>query len=252
MRDDLEFMWLSYMNKRAAVLQRNKLIQFSRNSIAYLSDGTLVNTNLPRFEVVNGRKGILVEEGTTNLIQNTSTLSNCSLWFLGIDNVKGVNWGSQITNGVARTYWQQLDTSSYAAIRFVLSKNSSDYAYTINKRAPYVISFDVRIDLSQTNLSLYARGTATSVTEKAICGISTNYSVTCQNGCVHLATIDRDNGFKRISIQIPSSFWDGSGNTTTFFFAAGGVTLGVYDISYRYPQLEQKSHLSMVHVLLKF
>ncbi|WP_424610895.1 LamG domain-containing protein [Caldanaerobacter sp.] len=43
---------------------------FTRNSVAYLSDGTLVNTNLPRYE--NGKFGqaIMVEEGTTNLCPN--------------------------------------------------------------------------------------------------------------------------------------------------------------------------------------
>lgn len=45
---------------------------FSRNSIAYLSDGTLVNTNLPRYETGKFGNAIMIEEGTTNLIQNPS------------------------------------------------------------------------------------------------------------------------------------------------------------------------------------
>ncbi|QCX32449.1 hypothetical protein FDN13_01345 [Caloramator sp. E03] len=44
---------------------------FSRNSIAYLSDGTLVNSNLPRFEqgAFAGDKALMIEEGTTNSIK---------------------------------------------------------------------------------------------------------------------------------------------------------------------------------------
>ena len=41
---------------------------FSRNSDAYLSDGTKVAADVPRFEQGKFGKGILIEEGTTNLI----------------------------------------------------------------------------------------------------------------------------------------------------------------------------------------
>lgn len=41
---------------------------FSRNSPAYLSDGTQVAANQPRFEVVDNRMGWLMEEGTENLL----------------------------------------------------------------------------------------------------------------------------------------------------------------------------------------
>lgn len=40
---------------------------FTRNSVAYKQDGTQVAAGVPRFEVVDGRQGLLVEEGTTNL-----------------------------------------------------------------------------------------------------------------------------------------------------------------------------------------
>lgn len=40
---------------------------FSRASTAYLSDGTEVAANVPRFETVDGETGLLVEEGTENL-----------------------------------------------------------------------------------------------------------------------------------------------------------------------------------------
>ncbi len=43
---------------------------FSRNSVACLSNGQQVAANVPRFETVDGRIGVLVEEGTTNLLPN--------------------------------------------------------------------------------------------------------------------------------------------------------------------------------------
>lgn len=41
---------------------------FSRASAAYQSDGRVVGIGVPRFETVDGRRGVLVEEGTTNLV----------------------------------------------------------------------------------------------------------------------------------------------------------------------------------------
>ena len=41
---------------------------FTRASVAYLSDGTKVEAGQPRFEVGKFGKGVLIEEGTTNLL----------------------------------------------------------------------------------------------------------------------------------------------------------------------------------------
>ena len=55
---------------------------FSRSSIAYLSDGTQVAANQPRFEAGKFGKAVLVEEGTTNLLQNPSfETGNFSSWY---------------------------------------------------------------------------------------------------------------------------------------------------------------------------
>ena len=43
---------------------------FTRSSVAYLSDGTQVPANTPRFEAGKFGKAIMVEEGTTNLLNN--------------------------------------------------------------------------------------------------------------------------------------------------------------------------------------
>lgn len=45
---------------------------FARSSVAYLSDGTQVDANMPRFEPGRFGKAIMVEEGTTNLLRNPS------------------------------------------------------------------------------------------------------------------------------------------------------------------------------------
>jgi len=50
---------------------------FTRNSPAYLSDGTQVDANVPRFEQGKFGKAVLVEEGTTNLVNiNNFTFNN--------------------------------------------------------------------------------------------------------------------------------------------------------------------------------
>ena len=53
---------------------------FSRNSTAYLSDGTLVNINLPRFESGKFGKAIMIEEGTTNLNSDPFFKTGVSGW----------------------------------------------------------------------------------------------------------------------------------------------------------------------------
>jgi len=45
---------------------------FTRSSVAYLSDGTQVDVNTPRFEQGKFGKAIMVEEGTENLLTNPS------------------------------------------------------------------------------------------------------------------------------------------------------------------------------------
>jgi len=42
---------------------------FTRSSIAYKSDGSQVAANQPRFDVIDGVLGLMVEEGTTNKIE---------------------------------------------------------------------------------------------------------------------------------------------------------------------------------------
>ncbi len=69
---------------------------FARNSTAYLSDGTEVAANVPRFETVDGEPGLLVEEGTENLIYDLFTdagflrSNNAAIWPIETEFANGV------------------------------------------------------------------------------------------------------------------------------------------------------------------
>jgi len=58
----------------------NITIAFTRNSVAYTSDGAQVAVNQPRFEQGKFGKAIMVEEGTTNFFTNSRLLNNGSGW----------------------------------------------------------------------------------------------------------------------------------------------------------------------------
>lgn len=51
---------------------------FSRASAAYQSDGRKVGVGVPRFEAVGGRRGVLVEEGTTNVVPDSQMINAVS------------------------------------------------------------------------------------------------------------------------------------------------------------------------------
>jgi hypothetical protein len=70
---------------------------FSRSSVAYKQDGQQVAANVPRYEAGQFGSGILVEEGTTNLLTNPS--------FEGI-YVSGVapNWAAYSTGSATGSY----------------------------------------------------------------------------------------------------------------------------------------------------
>lgn len=53
---------------------------FSRASAAYQGDGRKVGVGVPRFETVDGRRGVLVEEATTNLVANPAFVQGLDGW----------------------------------------------------------------------------------------------------------------------------------------------------------------------------
>lgn len=75
-----KFTTSNYTNKIRVKL-KNQLEGFSRDSIAYLSDGTQVANNVPRLETVSGNdKAILIEEGTQNLATGKTLTENFNGW----------------------------------------------------------------------------------------------------------------------------------------------------------------------------
>ena len=69
---------------------------FTRDSVAYQSDGTQVAANIPRFEPGKFGKAIMVEEGTTNLNSDPFFKTGISGW--GIVNMTTMEWLSNVYN----------------------------------------------------------------------------------------------------------------------------------------------------------
>jgi len=79
--DDLLLDYINLYNlKRFTVLQRNKQTAFVRDSTAYKTDGAIVGINQPRIEIIGYKKGILIEEGTTNLNSDPFFETGISGW----------------------------------------------------------------------------------------------------------------------------------------------------------------------------
>ena len=89
---------------------------FTRNSPAYLSDGTQVAANKPRFEPGKFGKAIMVEEGTTNL-QPDPNFDN------GMTGKKSYDWG---------------DSGTVTASNGICTMDTSDSAYPIALIVPQV------------------------------------------------------------------------------------------------------------------
>jgi hypothetical protein len=127
---------------------------FTRNSVAYLSDGTQVAANQPRFEQGKFGKAIMVEEGTTNGIQNgnfaTGTFAGWSDWSKGgnksiveHDGLKfariehpasdeGYSFGIQSTKGISVVEGDKVTLS------FVFKGDIPNYAYLMLAPSPHV------------------------------------------------------------------------------------------------------------------
>jgi hypothetical protein len=87
---------------------------FTRDSVAYLSDGTEVASGQPRFEDGKFGKGILIEEGTTNLVSNPDfevDTAGWVTWQTSIERVTAEKWSGNAslkvtlkgTGGAAQT-----------------------------------------------------------------------------------------------------------------------------------------------------
>ncbi|MEL7669362.1 hypothetical protein [Methanobacterium sp.] len=82
-------------------------LTFSRGSVAY-NNGVSVPANIPRFQTVDGKRGILIEEGTTNL--HTSAMSTCS-------SIAGMTtYGTGTNLSVSNTVYKGDITTSWKVI----------------------------------------------------------------------------------------------------------------------------------------
>lgn len=136
--------------------------QFTRNSIAYKNDGTLVNTNLPRFETGKFGKAIMVEEGTENLCPNPSFETGIT------------GWTSQFYDGVF-----ERDTSeSYHGIACVKCKSGTDTRH----RAYFTVDLQTG---EQIRLSAYAKTIAEDAVNLSIEYDGGDYSWKSFSGAFH-------------------------------------------------------------------
>ena len=121
---------------------------FTRNSIAYKSDGSQVAANQPRFEQGRFGKAIMVEEGTTNLIPTNLALSFSSAWTSETLNgtytvsIKGGTGSLVLSGGASGTVnvgSSLTFTVSNATVTFTPSGGTP--AYIQLERKPYATSF---------------------------------------------------------------------------------------------------------------
>lgn len=122
---------------------------FSRSSVAYKKNGTQVASGQPRYEPGKFGQGIMIEEGTTNLVSNPSFESG--LWT--------ETWGTEGTHGTASIVAGRNGNGS--AMRLTVLQESATYGKVSNRN----------ISISSTDtvtISYYARANRN--------GVAINYS----------------------------------------------------------------------------
>ncbi|ABP68197.1 hypothetical protein Csac_2626 [Caldicellulosiruptor saccharolyticus DSM 8903] len=176
-----------------------------------------------------------------NLVPDPTGLSTCSLWKLSIDGTNGVDLGSQISGGVAKIYYQQLKNTTYVAIRFVFSPSATNYAYTVDKNKAYIVSFSAkRVQATSEPLSLYAKGPAINggtYNEKKVGTLNDNSVSVSSN--VKLVDFTTDGEYQTCTFKIMPNFWDGTGNTITFFVTPESQVVQTYEFYIKNPYFAQ-------------
>lgn len=113
----------AWLSAEAENLQSEKPPTFSRNSVAYKSDGTQVVANVPRFEAGKFGQAVMVEEGTTNLVP--------------LDKQKFAGWSAYadatvtLTQNVSVPEWNATD-----ATRIQTSGGTSTTKFHITLKSP--------------------------------------------------------------------------------------------------------------------
>jgi hypothetical protein len=98
-----------------------KGMTFSRYSIAYNNNGTIAPINQPRYENGKYDKGIMIEEGTTNLVPNPLAKDN-------LDCIKSV-FGGGGAGVVTRETNLPSGSPFQSGVKFVVSVNSDSNVY---------------------------------------------------------------------------------------------------------------------------
>jgi len=128
---------------------------FTRSSIAYKSDGSQVAANQPRFDVIDGVLGLMVEEGTTNLANNPT--------FSGDVGTTPSGWDRDVTIQQDDFFGQLINV---AELLCVSGNNYEDFgtdiAYPLAYNTTYTISFWARGTMELTYELETTRGIASA------------------------------------------------------------------------------------------
>jgi len=177
-----------------------------------------------------------------NLVPDPADLSTCSLWKLNIDGTNGIDLGSGINNGVAKIYYRQLSTAKYVAIRFVFSPSPTTYSFTVDKNKAYIVSFSAkRVQATTEPLTILAKGPAITgniYNEKDVGTLWANSATAAKD--VKLVNITTDGEYQTCTFKIMPSFWDGPGNTITFFVTPSSQVPQTYEIYIKDPYFAQE------------
>lgn len=119
---------------------------FTRNSIAYKSDGSQVAVNVPRFEAGKFGQGILIEEGTTNLLpsndaqgktlffsNNSSHSSNTLETSFGLNDLyslKSVQLVFTTNKGFYSSFYPTVAGNVYTFSYYVYNATSTSHNFT--------------------------------------------------------------------------------------------------------------------------
>lgn len=99
-------------------------LTFSRASVAY-NNGVSVPANIPRFQTVDGKRGILIEEGTTNIISSFASLPPNSSMIMSSSDAGTFSYSYEDISSSERLQVKSATlTATYAGLRTYAIYNS--------------------------------------------------------------------------------------------------------------------------------
>lgn len=240
--------YMSFDNHTKILFGNGVIAKFTRNSTAYLSNGTLVNTNLPRYypgltySQNPNDLAIMVEEGTTNLIKNPSASNDLTYWYLNKD-ANSVASMARITNdGVLGSTCVEctrttLASSGWIVFQQMLYQYSSSPYFDTTKQ--YTLSFWAKsiagsnvltVTIKDSNgTNIVSNGKAVTLTSDWQRYVITFTPLIAGNQPVLYLTIGADNSTFRITaVQLEqkpyaTSFIDATRSPETLTIPTAGV-----------------------------